>query len=77
MRVAINCLRLDPSFVGGVNTYARGLLEGFANTANGHQFQLYATTGNQGLFESFRHRKSFEVIVLDERMQSLRKSICR
>jgi glycosyltransferase involved in cell wall biosynthesis len=77
MRVAINCLRLDPSFVGGVNTYARGLLEGFANTADGHQFQLYATNWNQGLFESFRHRKNFEVIVLDERTQSLRKSICR
>jgi len=77
MRVAINCLRLDPSFVGGVNTYARGLLEGFANVANGHQFQLYASDWNQGLFESFRHRKNFEVIVLDERTQSLRKSICR
>jgi len=77
MRVAINCLRLDPSFAGGVNTYARGLLEGFANVANGHQFQLYASNWNQGLFESFRHRKNFEVIVLDERTQSLRKSICR
>jgi glycosyltransferase involved in cell wall biosynthesis len=77
MRVAINCLRVDPSFVGGVNTYARGLLQGFANTANGHQFQLYATNWNQGLFESFRHRKNFEVIVLDERAHSLRKSICR
>jgi len=77
MRVAINCLRLDPSFVGGVNTYARGLLEGFANTANGHQFRLYATNWNQGLFESFRNRKNFEVIVLDGPTQSLCKSICR
>jgi glycosyltransferase involved in cell wall biosynthesis len=77
MRVAINCLRLDPSFVSGLNAYTRGLLEGFANTANGHQFRLYVTSGNQGLFESLRHRKNFEVIVLNERMQSLRKSICR
>ena len=77
MRVAINCLRLDPSFVGGVNTYALGLLEGFANVANGHHFQLYATDWNQGLFESFRRRENFEVILLDERTQSLRKSLCR
>jgi glycosyltransferase involved in cell wall biosynthesis len=77
MRVAINCLRLDSSFVGGVNTYTRGLLEGFANTANGHQFQLYASGWNEGLVEQFRHRKSFEVIVLDEPAQWLRKSICR
>jgi glycosyltransferase involved in cell wall biosynthesis len=77
MRIAVNCLRLDPSFVGGVNTYTRGLLEGFANTANGHQFRLYASDWNQSLFESFRHRKNFEVVVLDERTQSLRKGICR
>ena len=77
MRVAINCLRLDPSFVGGLNTYARGLLEGFANTANGHQFQLYASDWNQRLFEPFRNRKNFEVILLDERTQFLRKSLCR
>jgi len=77
MRIAVNCLRLDPSFVGGVNTYTRGLLEGFANRANGHQFRLYASDWNQSLFESFRHRKNFEVVVLDERTQALRKGICR
>jgi|SRR5271168_2245914 len=77
MRVAINCLRLDPSFVGGLNTYARGLLEGFASKANGHQFQLYASDWNQGLLEAFRNRRNFEVIVLKERTQSVRKSLCR
>jgi glycosyltransferase involved in cell wall biosynthesis len=77
MRVAINCLSLDASFVGGLNTYTRGLLEGFARTANGHQFRLYATTDNQSLFEGFRSRKSFELRVLDQRTQSLRKGICR
>jgi glycosyltransferase involved in cell wall biosynthesis len=76
MRVAINCLKLDPSYVG-LCTYALGLLEGFANTANGHQFRLYVTSGNQGHFEAFRYRKNFEVIVLDERTEFVRKSICR
>jgi glycosyltransferase involved in cell wall biosynthesis len=78
MRIAINCLKLDRAyFVGGVSTYARGLLEGFANIGNGHQFRLYATSANQGLFESLRCSKNFEIIVLDERTQSLRKIICR
>lgn len=77
MRVAINCIGLDPSFVSGVSTYARGLLGGFANTANGHKFRLYVTRANQGLFESLRKRESFEIIVVDERAQFLRKSICR
>lgn len=77
MRVAINCIGLDPAFVSGVSTYARGLLEGFANTANGHKFRLYVTRGNQGLFESVKKRESFEIIVVDEGAQFLRKSICR
>jgi glycosyltransferase involved in cell wall biosynthesis len=77
MRVAINCLGLDPSFISGVSTYTRGLLEGFANTANGHQFRLYVTGGNQELFESLKYRKSFEIIVLDGRTQFMRKSFCR
>jgi len=77
MRVAINCLRLESSFWGGLNTYARGLLEGFVNTANGHQFRLYVTSGNRELIEVFENRNNFEVIALDERTQFLRKSICR
>jgi glycosyltransferase involved in cell wall biosynthesis len=77
MRIAVNCIGLDPSFVSGVSTYARGLLDGFANTANGHKFSLYVTRGNQGLFESLKKRESFEIIVVDERTQFLRKSMCR
>jgi glycosyltransferase involved in cell wall biosynthesis len=77
MRVAINCIHLDPSYVSGVSTYTRGLLEGLANTANGHTFRLYVTSGNQGLFESLKHRKNFEIIVLDERSQFVRKGVCR
>ncbi len=77
MRVAINCLRIGSSFYGGLNAYARGLLEGFANTGNGHRFQLYVTSRNQELIELFRNRKNFEVIALDERTEFLRKSICR
>jgi glycosyltransferase involved in cell wall biosynthesis len=77
MRVAIDCLKLDPFFVGGINTYTRGLLEGFSSTANGHQFRLYASSRNQSLFKDFLGRKNFQVIVLDQRKQSLRKAICR
>lgn len=77
MRIGINCLNLDPSFVGGLNTFTRGLLEGFAKTANGHHFRLYATSGNQHLFESLENQKSFEVMVFDDLAHTLRKSLCR
>ncbi|MGC2530314.1 MAG: glycosyltransferase family 1 protein [Candidatus Acidiferrum sp.] len=77
MRIGINCLNLDPSFVGGLNTFTRGLLEGFIKTANGHQFRLYATSKNEHLFESLRNQKSFQVIALDDLTQTLRKGLCR
>jgi glycosyltransferase involved in cell wall biosynthesis len=77
MQIGVNCLNLDASFVGGLNSFTLGLLEGFACTANGHQFRVYATERNQGLFESLRNRKGFEVIALRDPLISTRKSLCR
>jgi glycosyltransferase involved in cell wall biosynthesis len=77
MRIGINAISLDPSFVGGLNTFTRGLLEGFANVAEEHDFRVYATTGNQQLFESLRCRENFELVTLDGRSISRRKNIFR
>jgi glycosyltransferase involved in cell wall biosynthesis len=77
MRVGINCLQLDPSFVGGVTTYALGLLEGFANAGNGCRFLVFVTAENQHLFEPFRNRDRFEVVVISDRLFSLRSKVCR
>jgi len=77
MRVGINCLAVDPTFVGGVTTYALGLLEGFANAGNGCQFLLFVTAENQRLFEQFRNRNRFEIVVIGDRLFSLRSKICR
>lgn len=77
MRIGINCLNLDPTFVGGLSTFTRGLLRGFATIGNGHHFRLYATTGNQHLFESLSNQRGFEVIVLDGFAHSVRKALSR
>lgn len=77
MRIGVNCLNLDPSFVGGLNTFTRGLLDGFAHVANQHDFRLYATTGNKRLFESLRNRRNFQIVELDEGTISRKKNICR
>ena len=77
MRVGINCLDVDPSFVGGVTTYALGLLEGFASAGNGCRFRTFVTEGNQHLFEPFRNRDRFEVVVISDRLFSLRSKVCR
>jgi glycosyltransferase involved in cell wall biosynthesis len=77
MRIGINCLSLSPSFVGGLNTFVQGLLTGFAGVAQQHHFRLYATTGNQQLFESLREKKNFEIVALDERTIATKKNLCR
>jgi glycosyltransferase involved in cell wall biosynthesis len=77
MRVAFNCLQVDPSYAGGVNTYTLGLLDGFAATGNGCRFRLYVTSENQHLFEKFREHKHFDVITIENRRLSFRGRICR
>jgi glycosyltransferase involved in cell wall biosynthesis len=77
MRIGINVLSLDSSFVGGLNTFTRGLLDGFAAVAHGHDFQVYATTGNLRLFDPLRKHKNFEIVALDESAISWRRGICR
>jgi len=77
MRVGINCLDVDPSFVGGVTKYALGLLEVLASAGNGCRFRTFVTEGNQHLFEPFRNRDRFEVVVISDRLFSLRSKVCR
>jgi glycosyltransferase involved in cell wall biosynthesis len=77
MRIGINCLEVNPSFVGGVNTYVTGLLDGFAAVANGCKFQLFVTTANQSLFSKYAGNAHFETVVLNKRSFLLRKNLCR
>jgi len=77
MRVGINCLAVNPSFLGGVTTYVFGLLEGFASAGNSCQFRTFVTEANHHLFEKFRNRDNFEIVVIADRLFSLRSSICR
>ena len=77
IRVGINCLDINPFFVGGVTTYTLGLLEGFASVGNGCQFRIFATEGNHHLFEQYRNHKHFDVRVVRDRFFSLRTGLCR
>src|SRR5579862_2148311 len=65
MRLGINCLDVDPSFVGGVTTYTAGLLEGFIKVGEGTRFKIFATKGNQGFFERFRNHPQLEIVVVN------------
>src|SRR5882762_3937498 len=77
MRVGINCIQIDPSSVGGINSYALGLLEGFAKARNGHQFQIYTSPANQHLFQQYRKVDNFDVLVVGDRLLGAKSRVCR
>jgi glycosyltransferase involved in cell wall biosynthesis len=77
MKVGINCLQIDPTYVGGVTTYVLGLLEGFANLDYGCRFRLFVTEANQQVFQRFAKHDSFDVITVHDRLLSLKSNVCR
>jgi glycosyltransferase involved in cell wall biosynthesis len=77
MRIGINCLRIDRSYVGGLNTFTLGLLNGFTAAGNGHRFILYVTQSNQPLFAKFEKWPNFEVVVTKDRTLGVRKRLCQ
>jgi glycosyltransferase involved in cell wall biosynthesis len=77
MRIGIDCLRVDPDYVGGLNTYILGLLDGFAAAGRRHCFQLYLTDGNRKLFAKYEALANFEVVAVDGGSFRMRQRICR
>jgi glycosyltransferase involved in cell wall biosynthesis len=77
MRIGIDCLRADPDYVGGLNTYILGLLDGFAAAGGDHRFQLYATDGNRKLFAKYEARTNFAVVAFESTSFRIRQGICR
>ncbi len=77
MRIGIDCLRADPRYVGGLNTYILGLLGGFAAAGGNHRFQLYVTDSNRKLFARYETLPNFEVVMVDGGSFRMRQRICR
>jgi len=61
MKIGINCLSIKSKYVGGVTTYALGLIEGLVNLDSRHVFKIYVSPENYKLFECFKSEK-IEVI---------------
>jgi glycosyltransferase involved in cell wall biosynthesis len=77
MKIGINCLRLDPDYVGGLNTYTLGLLQGFASVGNNHTFHLYGTDRNQVLFRKFEGDTRFVFSAMTQRDFRIRQRLSR
>ena len=77
MRIGIDCLRADPDYVGGLNTYILGLLDGFAACGRRHNFQLYVTEGNCKLFARYVGSKRFELVTIPSGFFRMRQTVSR
>jgi glycosyltransferase involved in cell wall biosynthesis len=75
--VGINCLDVNPSFVGGVTTYVTGLLDGLANVGNGCRFRIFAAEGNRYIFDRIKDHPDFEIIVVHDGLLSFRAKVSR
>ena len=53
MRIGIDCLLFDSSYVGGLNTYVIGLIGAFLERPRGHTFTIFCTRRNRATFAQF------------------------
>lgn len=76
-RIGINCLDVNPAFVGGVTTYVFGLLEGFARLETNCRFRLFVSRANQHLFNRFEQYRTFDISVVDTSSVGTRGKLSR
>lgn len=77
IKIAINCLQIDPSYVGGVTTYVLGLFQGFAAVGADYRFRLFVTPRNAHVFARFKRYSNFEIVIVDDRLLTLRSHLSR
>ncbi len=41
MVIGINCIEIDATYSGGINSFTYGLLDGFAKTGKEHSFNVF------------------------------------
>lgn len=66
MKIGINCTRLDPAYKGGVNSFAFGLLDGFAASKRDHDFVIFASPFNRAIFSRYEGLPNFRVTEIHE-----------
>jgi glycosyltransferase involved in cell wall biosynthesis len=61
MRIGLNCIDVNPDYVGGVNTYVLGIVVGLHQLKNTHSIQIYVTSANKHVFQSFEEKGRVEL----------------
>lgn len=65
LRIGINCVRMMPAYQGGINSFALGLIDGFAASSRGHKFVLFTGPHNRLMFRRFEAAPHFQIVTLD------------
>jgi glycosyltransferase involved in cell wall biosynthesis len=66
MRIGINCLRIVPSYAGGVNSFTFGLIDGLVRVAKDHEFTIFVNEKNRQLFERYVEAPNCRLVELNE-----------
>ncbi len=61
LRIGINCLRIQPGYKGGVNSFTFGLIQGLAASNRGHEFVIFAAPHNRSMFDQYASLPNFRV----------------
>lgn len=65
MTIGINCISIEPEYTGGINSFTIGLLDGFSKINTTHQFNIFVSNKNKGVFEKYLINKNFNIIEID------------
>jgi hypothetical protein len=66
MRIGINGLYLSSNYKGGVNTFALGLIDGFAKVGGAHEFVIFNGPSNRKLFEKYEEYPNFRLFEIEQ-----------
>jgi glycosyltransferase involved in cell wall biosynthesis len=74
MRLGIDCLTIDSSYKGGINTYLFGLLDGFLSLQSDvNTYIIFCHTNNAHVFKKYAQNSKFEIVFIDQYGSFLKK----
>ena len=63
MKIGIDCLEIDPKYVGGVNSYLGGLMEGFKNIKKKNdEFVIFCCPLNKDFLKYYSIKYGFRLV---------------
>ncbi|NQV18407.1 MAG: glycosyltransferase family 4 protein [Armatimonadetes bacterium] len=65
MRIGINCIKINPEYSGGINTYTFGLLGGFIKIDKDNDYYIFVSDKNIHLFDKYKCFHNVNIILAE------------